>query len=98
MGRYFNKLASFNQKWLQSMLRRTYKTHYNSQNFAPLANGTDLDRQKYAILQTHWHLNWSVMELKCLKGVRNGGCNVIFSNHATLCSAMGFVMGSLMEV
>ena len=23
--------------------------------FSPLANGTDLNRQKYAILQTHWH-------------------------------------------
>ena len=25
------------------------------QNFSPLANGTDLNREKYAILQTHWH-------------------------------------------
>ena len=33
--------------------------------FSPLANGTDLNRQKYAILQNHWHYNWSVMELKC---------------------------------
>ena len=23
--------------------------------FSPLANGTDLNRQKYAIIQTHWH-------------------------------------------
>ena len=35
------------------LLERTYKPHY--QNFSPLANGTDLNRQKYAILQTHWH-------------------------------------------
>ena len=32
-----------------------YKPHYDYQNFSPLANGTDLNRQKYAILQTHWH-------------------------------------------
>ena len=28
--------------------------HYHYQNFSPLANGTDLNREKYAILQTHW--------------------------------------------
>ena len=38
---------------------------YDYQSFSPLANRTDLNRQKYAILQTHWHQNWSVMELKC---------------------------------
>jgi hypothetical protein len=36
------------------------------------------------------------------KGTENWGCNVIFSNHATLCSVMGyvtgFVMGSVLEV
>ena len=37
------------------VLERTYKPHYHAQNFFPLANGTDLDRQEYAILQTHWH-------------------------------------------
>ena len=36
-------------------LERIYKPHYDYQTFSPLANGTDLDRQKYAILQTHWH-------------------------------------------
>ena len=36
-------------------LERTYKPHYHYQNFSPLANGTDLNREKYAILQTHWH-------------------------------------------
>ena len=38
-----------------SMLEHTYKPHYHYQNFSPLANGTDLNREKYAILQTHWH-------------------------------------------
>ena len=37
------------------LLERTYKPHYHYQNFSPLANGTDLNREKYAILQTHWH-------------------------------------------
>ena len=37
------------------MLERIYKPHYDYQNFSQLANGTDLNRQKYAILQTHWH-------------------------------------------
>ena len=37
------------------VLERTYKPHYHYQNFSPLANGTDLNREKYAILQTHWH-------------------------------------------
>ena len=37
------------------MLERTYKPHYHYQNFSPLANGTDLNREKYAILETHWH-------------------------------------------
>ena len=36
-----------------SWLERTYKHHY--QNFSPLPNGTDLNRGKYSILQTHWH-------------------------------------------
>ena len=36
-------------------LDRTYKPHYHYQNFSPLANGTDLNREKHAILQTHWH-------------------------------------------
>ena len=39
----------------QTLLERIYKPHYDYQNFSPLANGTDLNRQKYAILQTHWH-------------------------------------------
>ena len=38
-----------------SKLKRAYTPHYDYQNFSPLANGTDLDREKYAILQTHWH-------------------------------------------
>ena len=38
----------------QSMLERIYKPHYDYQSFSPLANGTDLNRQKYAMLQTHW--------------------------------------------
>ena len=41
--------------FLLSKLERTYKPHYHYQNFSPLANGTDLNREKYAILQTHWH-------------------------------------------
>ena len=49
---------------LSPVLERTYKPHYHYQNFSPLAKGTDLNREKYAILQTHWHQNWSVMELK----------------------------------
>ena len=36
-------------------LERTYKPHYHYQNFSPLANRTDLNREKYSILQTHWH-------------------------------------------
>ena len=39
----------------ETMLERIYKPQYDYQNFSPLANGTDLNRQKYAILQTHWH-------------------------------------------
>ena len=39
----------------QSVLERTYKPHYHYKNFSPLANGTDLNREKYAILKTHWH-------------------------------------------
>ena len=39
--------------YLLIMLERTYKPHYHYQNFSPLANGTDLNREKYAILQTH---------------------------------------------
>ena len=42
-------------KQSMSWLERTYKPHYHYQNFSPLANGTDLNREKYAILQTHWH-------------------------------------------
>ena len=30
-------------------------SNYDYQNLSPLANGTGLNRQKYAILQTHWH-------------------------------------------
>ena len=36
-------------------LDRTYKPHYHYQNLSPLANGTYLNREKYAILQTHRH-------------------------------------------
>ena len=38
-----------------TMLERTYKLHYHYQNYSPLVNGTDLNKEKYAILQTHWH-------------------------------------------
>ena len=41
--------------WSMQLLEHTYKPHYHYQNFSPLANGTDLNREKYAILQTHWH-------------------------------------------
>ena len=41
--------------WAILMLERTYKPSYHYQNFSPLANGTDLNREKYAILQTYWH-------------------------------------------
>ena len=34
------------------ILERTYKPHYHYQNLSPLANGTDLNKEKYAILQT----------------------------------------------
>ena len=37
------------------MLQRTYKTHYDYQNYSPLANETDLTRQKYSILQTSYY-------------------------------------------
>ena len=33
-----------------TQLERTYKPHYRYQNFSPLANGTDLNREKYAII------------------------------------------------
>ena len=42
-------------RYKRIQLGRTYKPHYDYQNFSPLANETDLNRQKYAILQTHWH-------------------------------------------
>ena len=38
-----------------TVLERIYKSHYDYQNFSPLVNGTDLNRQKYAILYTHKH-------------------------------------------
>ena len=37
----------------KAQLEHIYKPHYDYQNFSPLANETDLDRQKYTILQTH---------------------------------------------
>ena len=48
-----HKNISEQQIWLEHI----YKPRYDYQNFPPLANGTDLDRQKYTILQTHWHYN-----------------------------------------
>ena len=47
--------SSWNTNQLGTWLERTYKPHYHYQNFSPLANGTDLNREKYTILQTHWH-------------------------------------------
>ena len=47
------------------MLECIYKPYHDYQKISPLANGTDLNRQKYAILQTHLPLDWFVMELKC---------------------------------
>ena len=38
-----------------TVLECIYKPHCDYQNFSPLANGQDSNRQKYAILQTHWH-------------------------------------------
>ena len=38
---------------LGNMLEHIYKPHYDYQNSSPLAKGTDLNRQTYAILQTH---------------------------------------------
>ena len=35
------------------LLERTYKPHYHYQIFSPLANGTGLNRENDAILQTH---------------------------------------------
>ena len=49
----YKSIIQFVPTW--SLLERIYKPHYDYQNFSPLANGTDLNRQKYAILQTHWH-------------------------------------------
>ena len=50
-------VKSRQKNWRESRSRETevgekiavYKPHYDYQNFSPLANGTDLDRQ------THWH-------------------------------------------
>ena len=56
------------------------KTHYDYQNFSPLVNGADLNRQKYALLQTN------PTDPLALKLVRNG----------TKVSLMGFVMGAVM--
>ena len=39
----------------KTMLKRIYKPQYDYQNFSPFANGTDLNRQKYTSLGTHWH-------------------------------------------
>ena len=61
-GSHLPRTKTFTENWdskhhLQelSWLERTYKPHYHYQNFSPLANGTDLNREKYAVLQTHWH-------------------------------------------
>jgi hypothetical protein len=40
------------------LLDRIYKPQYDYHNFSPLANGTDLNWQKYTILPTHWHWNF----------------------------------------
>ena len=49
------KLITVNTYYYVTKLERTYKPHYHYQNFSPLANGPDLNREKYGILQTHWH-------------------------------------------
>ena len=48
-------LSCVNVKKKSTKLERTFRPHYRYQNFSQLANGTDLNREKYAILQTHWH-------------------------------------------
>ena len=59
-------VKSRQKKWRDSRTRETeagekiavtstYKPHYHYQNFSQLANGTDLNRQKYTILQSHQH-------------------------------------------
>ena len=54
-GNYFFTYSQYFSSWPFEMTRleRIYKRNYDYQNFSPLANGTDLNRQKYAILQTH---------------------------------------------
>ena len=49
------QLKIFSLSLFATELERTYKPHYHYQNLSPLANGRGLNRQKYAILQTHWH-------------------------------------------
>ena len=49
---FVSDFGSVSCPWL-TWLKRTYKPHY--QNFSALASGTDLNRETYAILQTHWH-------------------------------------------
>ena len=49
------KIVKIEKNVKRTLLERIYKSHYDYQNFSPLANGKDLNRQKYAILQTHWH-------------------------------------------
>ena len=59
---------------------RTYKPHHDYQNFSQLANETNLNRQKYAILQS----NTDPLALEC---VRNG------TKVSLMGTLMGFVMG-----
>ena len=47
-------MSKFRKSSTQCWSLRIYKPHYDYQNFSPLANGTNLNRQKYAILLTHW--------------------------------------------
>ena len=47
-------LALFARKPYVVLLERMYKPYYDYKNFSPLADGTYLNRQKYAIVQTHW--------------------------------------------
>ena len=62
------------------LLELTYKPHYHYQNFSPLANRTDLNRDKYAISQS------------ILNGVFNGfgnGVVMLFSLITQPCFCIG---------
>ena len=54
-SRLMLSVINIDRGFIDSLLESTYKPHYHYQNCSPLANGPDLNREKHAILQTHWH-------------------------------------------